>query len=259
MRAVILAAGRGSRMGQQCHDRPKCLLELDGRPLIARQIAALRRGGVKEIGVVRGYRAEMIDFPGITCFENPRWAETNMVMSLAAAAAWLQAGDTMVSYGDIFFRHELVCGLAGAAGALVVAYDRSWRSLWSCRFADPLADAETFRIDAAGQLLEIGGKTTRIEDIQGQYMGLFKVTPGAWKAIEFLLGALDAPTRNRLDVTGLLRRLLDRAPFPIATFPTDGQWGEIDRPEDAALYLKMVKEGKLQIEEILADGESALQ
>jgi len=45
------------------------------------------------------------------------------------------------------------------------------------RFADPLADAEIFRINAAGQLLEIGGKTTRIEDIEGQYVGLLKFTP----------------------------------------------------------------------------------
>ena len=86
MRAVILAAGRGSRLGHLGDDRPKCLVELEGKPLIERQIAALRRGGVDEIGVVRGYRAEMIDFPGLYYFANERWAETNMVMSLAAAA-----------------------------------------------------------------------------------------------------------------------------------------------------------------------------
>ncbi|PYK48280.1 MAG: nucleotidyl transferase, partial [Verrucomicrobia bacterium] len=61
MRALILAAGRGSRMGDLGDDRPKCLIELQGRPLIERQITALRRSGVEEIGVVRGYRAEMID------------------------------------------------------------------------------------------------------------------------------------------------------------------------------------------------------
>ena len=63
MRAVILAAGRGSRMGPMGNDRPKCLVKLDDRPLLDRQIAALRRGGVNEIGVVRGYRAEMLNFP----------------------------------------------------------------------------------------------------------------------------------------------------------------------------------------------------
>jgi L-glutamine-phosphate cytidylyltransferase len=252
IRAVILAAGRGSRMGILGDDRPKCLVELEGRPLIERQIAALRRGGVDEIGVVRGYRAEMIDFPSLSYFTNERWAETNMVMSLATARSWLLSGPVIVSYADIFYRNELVRGLAGAPGQLVISYDRAWRALWARRFADPLADAETFRINAAGQLLEIGGKTTRIEDIEGQYMGLFKFTPPGWRAVEALLSTLDRVTRDRLDVTRLLRRLLAGKELPIDTFATDGQWGEIDNPEDVALYQKMVRAGELRLEDTLS-------
>jgi choline kinase len=256
-RAVILAAGRGSRMAHLGEDRPKCLVELEGRPLIDRQIAALRRGGVDEIGVVRGYRAEMIDLPGLSYFTNERWAETNMVMSLAAAAPWLRAGPVIVSYADIFYRGELVRGLAAAPGNLVISYDRAWRRLWTRRFAGPLADAETFRIDAAGQLLEIGGKTKRIEEIEGQYMGLLKFTPPAWSAIEALLGTLDPPTRDRLDMTGLLRRLLGGRDLLIGTFGADGQWGEIDNPDDVALYQKMVSAGELVLEDVLSDSERA--
>jgi choline kinase len=249
MRAVILAAGRGSRMGSLGDDRPKCLVELDGRPLLDRQIAALRRGGVKEIGIVRGYRADLLNFPGLSYFDNERWADTNMVMSLAAAADWLRAGPVIVSYADIFYRGDLVRGLANAPGALVISYDRQWRRLWTWRFADPLSDAETFRIDASGELLEIGGKTARVEDIEGQYMGLLKITPIAWTAIEALLATLDPPIRDRLDMTGLLRRLLAAGAVSIGTFGTDGQWGEIDNPGDVALYQKMLSEGALALEE----------
>jgi choline kinase len=250
MRAVILAAGRGSRLAHLGADRPKCLVELAGQPLLARQVAALRRGGADEIAVVRGYRGEMIDLPGLTHFSNHRWAETNMVMSLAAAASWLREGPVIVSYGDIFYRSELVRGLAGASGQLAITYDRDWRRLWARRFADPLADAETFRVDSAGCLLEIGGKTARIEDIEGQYMGLLKITPPAWQAIEELLGTLAADIRDRLDVTGLLRGLLDRG-FAVNTFGTNGQWGEIDNPEDAALYENMAMAGDLVLEDAL--------
>ena len=249
MRAVILAAGRGSRLGHLGADRPKCLVEFAGKPLLERQIAALRRGGVDEIGVVRGYRAEMIDLPGVSYFLNQRWAETNMVMSLTAAAAWLHSGPAIVSYGDIFYRSELVRGLAGAPGRLVISYDRDWRRLWTRRFVDPLADAETFRINADGQLLEIGGRTTRIEEIQGQYMGLFKFTPPAWGIVEALLAALDAPTRDKLDVTGLLGRLLAGNELSIGTFGADGQWGEIDNAQDVALYEDMVRRGELVLED----------
>jgi choline kinase len=211
-------------------------------------MAALRRGGVDEIGVVRGYRAEMIDFPGLACFTNERWAETNMVMSLAAAAPWLRSGPVIVSYADIFYRSELVRGLADAPGPLAISYDRAWRRLWTRRFTDPLADAETFRIGAAGELLEIGGKTTRVDDIEGQYMGLLKFTPPAWSAVEALLGTLDAAIRDRLDMTGLLHRLLVGNSLPITTFGTDGQWGEIDNPADVAVYENMVRDGELLLE-----------
>ena len=249
MRALILAAGRGSRMGTLGDDRPKCLVELDGRPLLDRQLAALRRGGADEIGVVRGYRADMLNVSGLSYFENKRWAETNMVMSLVAAAPWLRSAPVIVSYADIFYCSALVRGLVNAPGKLVISYDRAWRRLWMRRFSDPLSDAETFRIDASGELLEIGGKTGKIEDIEGQYMGLLKFTPTAWTALEALLAALDQPARDRLDMTGLLRRLLADKTISISTFGTDGQWGEIDNPADVDLYQSMIRDHELMLED----------
>src|ERR1019366_10510969 len=191
MRAVILAAGRGSRMGALAEGRPKCLVELAHKPLIRRQIAALRAGGVSDIGIVRGYLGHMIDIQDVSCFENPRWAETNMVMSLVAAASWLQADSVVISYADIFYRQDIVRDVIAASGDLVVAYDRNWRDLWTRRFADPLSDAETFRTDARGDLIEIGRRAKHLDDVEGQYMGLLKFTPTAWRAVEAVLAAMD--------------------------------------------------------------------
>ena len=250
MRALILAAGRGSRMGALGDVRPKCLVELDGRPLLDRQLAALRAGGARDIGIVRGYRKDMLNDPALTYFDNERWSQTNMVMSLACAAEWLRAGPVIVSYADIFYRGELIRGLAGAPGALVISYDRRWRELWTRRFADPLSDAETFRIDARGQLLEIGGKTADIDAIQGQYMGLLKFTPPAWTAIERVLASLEPAVRDRLDMTGLIRRLIAENALAISTYGTDGEWGEIDNAGDVALYQTMLAERALTLEPI---------
>ncbi len=250
MRALILAAGRGSRMGALGDVRPKCLVELDGRPLLDRQLAALRAGGARDIGIVRGYRKDMLNDPALSDFDNERWSETNMVMSLACAAKWLRAEPVIVSYADIFYRGDLIRGLAGAPGELVISYDRHWRELWTRRFADPLADAETFRIDPRGKLLEIGGKTGNIDDIQGQYMGLLKFTPPAWAAIERLLSSLEPAVRDRLDMTGLIRRLLAQSAVTISTYGTDGQWGEIDNAGDVALYESMLADKTLTLEPV---------
>ncbi len=252
MRALILAAGRGSRMGALGDVRPKCLVELDGRPLLDRQLAALRAGGARDIGIVRGYRKDMLNDPALEHFDNERWSETNMVMSLACAAEWLRAEPVIVSYADIFYRGDLIRALAAAPGELVISYDRRWRELWTRRFADPLSDAETFRIDAHGRLLEIGGKTPRIEDIQGQYMGLLKFTPPAWAAIERLLASLEPAVRDRLDMTGLIRRLLATGAVTLSTCGTDGQWGEIDNAGDVALYEAMLADKTLTLEPVAA-------
>jgi L-glutamine-phosphate cytidylyltransferase len=247
MRAVILAAGRGSRLGPHTEDRPKCLVELANKPLILRQIAALRGGGVSSIGIVRGYLADKIDIQDTTYFENPRWAETNMVMSLVAAASWLRSDSVVISYADIFYGRDIVRDLAAAAGDLVVAYDRNWLTLWARRFDDPLSDAETFRTDARGNLIDIGRRTTEINDVQGQYMGLLKFTPEGWRAVEGVLASVDQKTRDAMDMTTLLRRLLGTG-FPIGTLGITGQWGEIDSSGDLELYEKMIREGELCLE-----------
>ena len=246
MRAVILAAGRGSRMGPLAENRPKCMVELAHKPLVRRQIAALRGGGISTIGIVRGYLGNMLQIEGVTYFENQRWAETNMVMSLVAAAPWLRSEPVVISYADIFYGPDVVRDLAASSGDLVVAYDPNWRSLWTRRFADPLSDAETFRTDAHGNLTEIGRRTTRIVDIDGQYMGLVKFTPAGWSAVESVLAGVDDTTRDAMDMTTLLRRLLATG-FPIGTVGITGQWGEIDSSGDLELYEKMIREGELSV------------
>jgi choline kinase len=119
--------------------------------------------------------------------------------------------------------------------------------LWTRRFADPLSDAETFRTDAGGNLIEIGRRATRIEEVEGQYMGLLKFTPEAWRAVEAVLAAMDAKARDAMDMTTLLRALLESG-FPIKTVGITGQWGEIDNSSDLELYEKMIREGELCVE-----------
>lgn len=102
MKAIILAAGRGSRMKGLTDDRPKCLVELEGKPLLDRQIQALGEAGCDEIAIVTGYRRDQLMNRGLVEFSNERWSETNMVSSLACAEDWLQSSPCIVSYSDIF-------------------------------------------------------------------------------------------------------------------------------------------------------------
>lgn len=128
MRGLILAAGRGPFAPA---DQPPAMTMLAGKTLLDRQSAALRAGGVTEIGVVRGYRPDAIKAADVTWFDHPRWAETGAVAELSAAAEWLRSGTVIVCDANIVFRHELVHAIGTVRGTLVVGYDRKWRALWA--------------------------------------------------------------------------------------------------------------------------------
>ncbi|MCW5893780.1 MAG: phosphocholine cytidylyltransferase family protein [bacterium] len=234
-RAVILAAGRGARMGELSDARPKCLTPLAGRALLDWQCDALRAAGVIEIAVVRGYRGEQLARPGLASFENPRWATTNMVRSLLCAAPWLARETCIVAYGDIVYHPDTVAALAAADADLAIAYDRLWRALWRERFDDPAGDAESFRVDAQGRVVDIGRPRPRLDATDGQYMGLLRIAPAAFAHIARLVAALDGPAGDRLDMTSLLRALI-AAGQPVLAVPVDGRWCEVDRESDVRLY-----------------------
>jgi choline kinase len=244
MKALILAAGRGSRLGALTNERPKGLVALCGRSLVARAVDSLKAGGCTDVGVVTGYRADLLQGSADRTFHNPRWSETNMVMSLVAAAEWLRASDIVVSYSDIFYSSQTVKDLVSAKADIAISYDRDWRALWELRFADPLSDAETFKLDSAGRLAEIGQRAKGYDEIQGQYMGLLKFTPAGWAQVEELLAGLDPAARDKLDMTSLLSRLLARG-SKIAAVPQTGIWGECDTPSDLALYEGWHRAGRL--------------
>lgn len=234
MKAILLAAGRGSRLGTLTQEQPKCFVPFRGRPLILWQLQALAEAGVRDAAVVRGYLApfwDSQDLPVARYFTNERWQQTNMVASLACAAPWLEQGTCLISYTDIFYTADSIRRLAAADGDIVITYDPNWLQVWSRRFANPLVDAETFRVEASGKLLEIGSRPKSVEEVQGQYMGLLKVTPQGWATIRAHLDALPENGIASLDMTGLLSRLLG-AGVAVRAVPIAEEWFEFDQISD---------------------------
>ncbi|MDC0997931.1 phosphocholine cytidylyltransferase family protein [Alphaproteobacteria bacterium] len=238
MKAIILAAGRGSRMNDISLEKPKCLVEIFGQTLLNFQLSAMRKSGIDDIAIVTGYKREMLGNFGLHEFHNANWEKSNMVTSLACASDWLQNYECIVSYSDIFYDEEIIKDLLSASGRLNVAFDPLWLELWEKRFADPLDDAETFRLDEQNLIIEIGGKASNVMEIEGQYMGLLKISPQAWAEAQKIRSKLNKKIRNEIHMTDLLQRIIDTGKIKVNAIKCNGKWGEVDTADDLQLYNK---------------------
>jgi L-glutamine-phosphate cytidylyltransferase len=236
--SIILAAGRGSRMGDLTAMKPKCLTVLAGKPLLDWQLAALRAAGMHSITVVGGYRKDLLTSERYQLLDNPDWADTNMVATLRCASALLRQTPCLISYGDILYQPDRVKTLAEVDADIAISYDTNWESLWRARFSNPLADAETFRQEN-GWLTTIGEKAERLSEIEGQYIGLLKFTPAGWAQVEQVLSTLTVERQRRIDMTNLLRTVLGHG-TSIRCVPGAGAWCEVDDSADVHLYQRLL-------------------
>ena len=236
MKALILAAGRGSRMNNLTDEMPKCLVKFKGKTLLEYQLEAIKKAKVKEIGIVTGYKKEKLKNFGLTEFHNHSWDKSNMVSSLECAEQWFEKEPLIVSYSDIFYEESAILKLKECKDNLAITYDPNWYEIWKKRFKNPLDDAETFRINKSNMLIEIGGKTDNVSEIQGQYMGLLYISPQGWKIIKNLRKDLDLKKRNEMEMTQMLSLIAKNQPFLIRAIPYNGVWGEIDSENDIKVF-----------------------
>jgi len=232
--AVIIAAGRGSRLKKLTATTPKCLMQIHGETLLERQLSNFEKQGIYQVAAVAGYKKEAVSEKGIPIFINNDWEKTGIFHSLMKADRWLSLTETIVSYGDIFYPQELISKLMESAGDIVICFDPNWLKLWSARSENPLADAETFKISSEGILQEIGGKVVSACEVQGQYMGLMRFTPKGWAQLKALsqCSKIDAES---IDMTTMLSKGIESG-IVIHTLACQGEWGEVDTQSDLDLY-----------------------
>lgn len=240
MHVIIPAAGRGSRLGVLTNDRPKWMVELSGRSLCDRFFDTIKETSVDTATVVVGYMGHKLEdhlggMGNVNFVQNHRWSDTNMVYSIMRAAEHDGYKDSLISYSDIFFTAGAVRALTEAEGDIVLCYDPDPVPAWSRRYEDPLSDLEAFRITDDQRITRIGGREKSLEDIQGQFMGLFKVTNAGWMQLRDALDHVDQARRDTIDVTSLLAIAIDRG-LKVRGVANPGKWGEIDTPDDLKLY-----------------------
>jgi len=239
VKSIILAAGQGARLRPLTDDRPKCLVEYKGKALIDYILDAHRFAGISDIVIVKGCKAEKLSRPGVRTCINQQYDATNMVHTLFCAEDELH-GDVIISYADIIYGSNHITRLKEAPGDFCVVIDRQWRALWEARMQDPLSDAETLRLDPMGNIIELGQKPKSYAEIQGQYVGLIKISAQAWPQIRQMYHSLDrqrlydGKTFAQMYMTSFIQLVIDNL-MPVQAVMIDGGWMEFDSISDLSL------------------------
>lgn len=240
MRAIILVAGRGSRLPKNLSKTPKSLIKINNKSLIERQIKIFKSLKIKKISVVTGYKKDSFNFLKLKSFHNKYWKSTNMVYSLTKANSWLKNHECIVTYGDIIFTSKSFKKLISSKKKISILYDENWKKLWKKRFKNPLSDAETFIYDKKKNLKEIGMKTDDYKKIEGQFMGIIKFTPSGWQNFK---DAKKKYFKNKKKVftTDILNSLAKEKNFSIKVIKYNDRWSEIDNAKDIKISKELFK------------------
>jgi choline kinase/ubiquinone/menaquinone biosynthesis C-methylase UbiE len=252
MRAIVVGAGRGSRLTPDTDARPKCLVDgLAGKTILDWTLEAFRHAGVDDIAFVGGYRIDDVRkaHPELRYIHNKQWAENNVLESLMHARQEMSNG-FVVCYSDTVFRANVVQRLVSSKEPLAIVVDRDWRRRYVGRTDHPESEAEKVVI-RDGHVVDVG-KHIAADDADGEFTGLARFSP---RAAELLIVAYDevsangragpfhhAPNLHQAYLTDMLQELIGRG-VPISVVDIWGDWVEIDTQQDLVLARELLGSG----------------
>jgi len=239
MKAIILSAGQGSRLGHMTDDKPKCLIEFGGRSLLDRQLDALAANGIEEAVVVTGFHDELVNAaigrrnggPNVRTIFNPFFKVADNLGSLFIAREEL-AGDCLVWNGDTLVSEALMARVVGNDGqdGICVTIDRK-----------PGYDEDDMKVVANpdGRLRAIGKRIA--EGVNAESIGLLAFRgEGAARFREAIERAMRTSEGTTIWYLRVIHHLAQNG--EVWTLDIEGEeWGEVDFPEDVERAEALVK------------------
>jgi choline kinase len=230
MKAIILSAGQGSRLGHLVDDRPKCLIDFNGRTLLDRQLDTLAANGVGEAVVVTGFHDELVGQaiaarsggPDVRTIYNPFYKVADNTGSLYMAREEL-AGDCLVWNGDTLVSKALM--------AKVVGNDRSGICVTIDRKADGYDEDDMKVVEEGGRLKAIG-KRLDLATVNAESIGLLAFrSGGAERFREAIEAAMRTPEGTTIWYLRVINHIAQSS--DVWTLDINGEeWGEVDFPPD---------------------------
>jgi phosphoenolpyruvate phosphomutase len=236
-RAIVLAASRGSDLGDLTEDKPKAMVKVRGEPLLAHIVSTYQAVGLNGVTVVRGYRKDAVQLPELTYVDNDDYATTGELYSLHLALEETADQDEalVVSYGDVLFRKYILEALTETEDDFAIAADANWlESVNRHRSADYVrCSMPNSRHAFYSQVtLEEIRDDIAPDEIHGEWMGLLKVSKEGLPRLREIVGEIcSGPEGRSATVPTLLRELMRRGEKVRVLYST-GHWLDVDSLDD---------------------------
>lgn len=242
MQAIIMAAGRGSRLGHMTDEIPKAFLKIRGIRLIEYNVALLRYFNIKKIILVTGYKSEYFEeFFGkaadIEIVYNPFYELMNVAGSFFMGQGYLSNGeDAIYMHADTLCAPEIMERILAAEGDLILPVD-----FGGC-------DDEAMKVRTEnGRVIEISKKIP-LHQAEGEFIGIARM---GRKIIPYVRSSVKKILKEKhfdYYFEGAVQDLINQKKYKIVTVPTDSYfWGEIDFMEDYEKVCEMLPENLYRI------------
>jgi len=237
--AIVLGASRGSALQELTEDKPKCMLDVRGQPLLRRLTRSLNDAGVQNISVVTGYQADAVNLPNIEKINNDDFENTGEAASLACAEELLK-GECIISYGDILFRSYMLNLLLDSEADMAVVVDadgQTGRDSAPKHTADLVRCSAPYSVDNADEapvVLERVDADLPLADAHGEWVGLVKLSEKGSALVREELKAMERDgSLAESGLPDLFNRLIARGATPAVLYIT-GDWLDVNDAFDLA-------------------------
>jgi choline kinase len=226
MQAIIMAAGKGNRMGALTEEKPKAFLEIQNIKLIEYNLALLHENGIHSIVLVTGYKNEMFEdltkqIAGAQCVYNPFYEMVNVLGSFYMAQEYLQKEDTVYLHADTLCDPQIFSDMIQTSGDMVLPVEFK-----AC-------DEEAMKVlTDKGKLLEIS-KQIPCESAEGEFIGIAKISGSILEDLKATTKKLMKEKQFSSYFEGAIQELMNQKDYNFVTLDTKGRfWGEVDFLED---------------------------
>jgi len=239
MKAVIIAAGYGSRLGEETKEKPKGLLDINGISIIERQVSLFKKNGIRDIIIITG-PFDNFGIEGIKYVKDEHFDEHDVLGSLMAAKREL-TGEIITSYSDIVFEEKILLDIIKSKELISIPIDLDWEKSYIGRTEHPKSEADNVLLKDE-QIIEIKKgifQKDKNEKI-GEFLGPIKFSAEGIKIFVNTYEKLEknhsgifhnAPSLKKAYLTDLLQELID-SKIKITPIFINGKWCEIDTQQD---------------------------